>query len=1600
MISLQFADLKMISKIGLSRCLDKQADGFSRSEAVISILLQRRKHARRVYGTIVLSTSNTDGYKIQGINFPSVDAQRNLMAKLYAKANIDPSKIDYIEAHTTGTQAGDSVEMKAIHDIFCKDKNRDKPLLIGCLKSNMGHAEGASGLCALAKAILIFQTLKIPRNLHFDEVNPNIEGLVNKSMKAVTEITDFNDEVIPLNCFGFGGSNVHLIFRNHKYRLSSDNYKICTPIPRLVIVCGRSEDTLNHLLDHLPRNRDYLTKDFLSLLNNAATYDFMKSRGYLVIHQGESGLNFERGDNHTQHGPKKLYLLFNGLENGLTDYVKQVFNQLNNIEVFAHTIDRLNHYLSKAYPNQMNLKKTLTQSTQVNSLASIVCLASVQIGLVNVLKHLDLTPDGFIGLSLGEILASYANQDIDEREAILYTYLVAKHLTSQKSSNRFTALVDTNHNHRGRSELEAFFKASGLQIISKFGYTYIISGDSNSINKLRKYCKSNHFGIDHLANSNLHIHHPASSNAQVEALIKSIDDVSKVIYQSSSSSKKWIHTSELCLRPIKHISQYIAHYINSNIVLEDVIKTLESNSTVLIVGPSQHLNKYLQKEIQLPLDFVNLFDSESSQEPIDQFLHTLGHLYTHRWNPKVDRLYPVIHPVAIDTPNLSSLIQWDHFKDYKVFKYPDHFNILSVKTYFSFCCNLNASEDWYLAGHQIDGKILFPATGYLMLAWAALCNYWKYAPYQISVRFKNVSILRATVLTNADTKFIVQYIANTGNYIITQGDSKVSVGHIHVCDSEEQEIFDKKEEENRTDVKPQEILTREAIYKELRIRGYDYGDSFQSLYEADVDGLQGKVAWREMTTNLSESSIYSKVYRQNYKFFRNWVSFTDCNLQLALIHNKYARDLFVPVKIESLYCNGPHLQNAVKNAKEALEEPKAKEGEKAKEKGDATIKSEEGKDKTNDKKERHPLLNTYYNPKLQILTSNGLVVQGLKVSMIPRKPVLPTLEACLFVPFTETRSIEEHRIKEVEAYAKQCISLKCKIEGVKDVINMTPEEAKFKFDPNVDKYALLTELKKKLSMIKVEPQPANSKEITYHPNFENDLLIGNGTQTMASDYFIRPLVENSLLHGIYSGNSTINVKVGEVETTNSTLSCYFKHLVDLVSVGSAHLDYYLIHSHLSKVKNHISSKIHKREFNAEDPNFPAEFNEMDVLVARLDGAKNLDLDKFFAAVIRSLKKKGNVVILTRQYNIAKEFVHLLPKSENEIDMNNYVTPDAIIQAAEKAGLLLCCKRIVHEKYLPIYGMLFVPKSDPADEYSVVRVKVDDEYDWIDTLKEELKAGSNKKIWIVSEEPDINGVLGIFKCLGFEPEGNRLRVLSITPGSKTNKIDFNKMPFKEALEKDMKVMAWDDELGWGSYNHVQVFNHPTTQYTKKESKYAYVKSMIPGDLTSLEWVQDDTFSHALSGSVIEVYYAPLNFKDIMHATGRLPLDAHPGGYESVISCGSLLGLEFAGKDKNGNRVMGMIPHKALATKIVVDDSDFLWPVPSQWTLEEACTIPVVYSTAYYALIIRGKLLENESILIHSGSGGVGYAAITICLSMNCKVFTTVGTPEKREFLKKQ
>lgn len=149
--------------------------------------------------------ANCDGFKIEGITYPSGEMQEKLLTEFYDDLQMDPSSLTYVEAHSTGTVVGDPEECKALDNIFCK--NRREPLLVGSVKSNIGHSESTSGACSIAKVILAFESGLIPPNINFEKIRPTIPALVEKRMIVCNEVTPFKGDKIAINSFGFGGAN-------------------------------------------------------------------------------------------------------------------------------------------------------------------------------------------------------------------------------------------------------------------------------------------------------------------------------------------------------------------------------------------------------------------------------------------------------------------------------------------------------------------------------------------------------------------------------------------------------------------------------------------------------------------------------------------------------------------------------------------------------------------------------------------------------------------------------------------------------------------------------------------------------------------------------------------------------------------------------------------------------------------------------------------------------------------------------------------------------------------------------------------------------------------------------------------------------------------------------------------------------------------------------------------------------------------------------------------------------------------------------------------------------------------------------------------------
>ncbi|KAF5287178.1 hypothetical protein FQR65_LT12307 [Abscondita terminalis] len=393
MLSLQFFRLGVLSGNGSCKSFDKDADGYARSEAVSVVFLQKAKDARRIYAHVIHTKVNCDGFKEQGITFPSSQDQIQLLSELYQECNIDPTSIDFLEAHATGTKVGDPAEIAAMDYIYCRD--RDSPLYVGSVKSNHGHTEPVSGLCSLIKVVLSMENDCFLPNISY--ANPGQEPLIKKRLVVVTEPMAWvkKSNLAAINNFGFGGANAHVLLKR------PSKIKIRTPdddLPRLVCFSGRTEKATHAFRDDLrQRSLDF---EFVALLHTI----FGKSiKGH--IHRGFSIVSKE-GELFTSNSVAfnncpSLCLQLGGPSEEFLAYVKSIFK----FPAFGGLMQRLQNFFANDF-DVFELIAHNWQNSQVNYIAGSIL---AQVALIELFKTVELKLDEVRGFSSGSIAAAYAN---------------------------------------------------------------------------------------------------------------------------------------------------------------------------------------------------------------------------------------------------------------------------------------------------------------------------------------------------------------------------------------------------------------------------------------------------------------------------------------------------------------------------------------------------------------------------------------------------------------------------------------------------------------------------------------------------------------------------------------------------------------------------------------------------------------------------------------------------------------------------------------------------------------------------------------------------------------------------------------------------------------------------------------------------------------------------------------------------------------------------------------------------------------------------------------------------------------------------------------
>jgi acyl transferase domain-containing protein/2-polyprenyl-3-methyl-5-hydroxy-6-metoxy-1,4-benzoquinol methylase len=442
-----------------SKCFsfDKRANGFVRGEGVGILVLKHIDDAIRdndcIRAVIRGTGVNQDG-KTPGITLPSSDAQKSLIQAAYAAANLPLDETSYFEAHGTGTQAGDAMEVTALANVFNRTSPESLPLYIGSVKPNIGHLEGAAGVAGLIKTILALERAVIPPNINFKDPNPKLR-LEERNFKVPTEPSPWPAPGLrraSVNSFGYGGTNAHCIIDDpFHYLLEQGIYGRTRTADVVPMPSPNPEDddsgiSLEDEIEAMEQKAIRRTLFILSAPDQAALPRLAKSHAEHLRDVTPS--NTKRREDlfedlaYTYSSRRSFFQWRTSLiASDITDLTDQLFNTLNPVrvakasgivfcftgqgaqwfgmgrelmiyDIYRESVERADAYLTDVLGAPFSAIDELNKSEKTSRINkpqySQPCCTIVQVALVDLLHHWGIRPKIVVGHSSGEIASAYA----------------------------------------------------------------------------------------------------------------------------------------------------------------------------------------------------------------------------------------------------------------------------------------------------------------------------------------------------------------------------------------------------------------------------------------------------------------------------------------------------------------------------------------------------------------------------------------------------------------------------------------------------------------------------------------------------------------------------------------------------------------------------------------------------------------------------------------------------------------------------------------------------------------------------------------------------------------------------------------------------------------------------------------------------------------------------------------------------------------------------------------------------------------------------------------------------------------------------------------
>ncbi|KAJ5965134.1 uncharacterized protein N7479_005010 [Penicillium vulpinum] len=900
----------VLSPDGSCKTFSADANGYARGEAISAIFIKPLVDAIRdknpVRAVIRATASNSDGRGVGiGSHVPYDISHEAMIRRAYEVAGIvDYSQTAFVECHGTGTPVGDPIETRAVGRVFGPSGG----VLIGSVKPNLGHSEGASGITALIKSILALENRVIPPNIKLNEPNPKIQW-DDYGLSVPTEPMPWPEtrsERISVNSFGIGGTNAHVILDSAQ---SFGVFPAATqpPVsPQLLVYSANNFESLKKMILHYTA---YVQKNPARVADLAFTLankrEHLSHRAFSVkspLGQLTTSAPAKAGE------APNIVMVFTGQG---AQWPQMGGSMIHNTvyPAFKKSIQDLDSHLQTlTHPPEWNIEEELLKDPNDSRLSSSelsqpLCTA-IQVALIDTLASVGVQPAAVVGHSSGEVAAAYAAGALTANEAITIAFYRGQATKLQTRPGAMAAIG------MGTEEVQEYLQPGVIIACENSPKSVTLTGDADAIENAVSSIKEAHPDVmarQLKVDKAYHSHHMTEIGDKLYAFIE---------HEISATAPKKLFFSTVENKLLTEAQNFGPKYWQMNLqspvlfrsAVSSILKHQTLKNMVLFeIGPHSALAgplRQIQSDLSTSSPYISTF--VRNQDSTGCFLTAIGQLH-------VLNAIPELNMVISEGSTLPDLPRypWDHSKRFwhesrlsKEWRHREHkyHDLLGVRVtespdFHPLFRNLFHLENApWIRDHKVGDDIVFPFAGYAAMIGEAVRQL---TGVNEAFKIRNVIVSTALVLNEGPPVEILTTLhrhrltdsldSEWWEFTITSHNGASWTKH---CSGEARSHSEHLENVDKEAPLVRKVSTRRC-YHSLAMSGLNFGPSFRRLDDVRSDTL---------TQNATSELVAKETDGEDYHLHPTVI---DASLQLLSIaaskgYIEQITGMMIPTHIQEL----------------------------------------------------------------------------------------------------------------------------------------------------------------------------------------------------------------------------------------------------------------------------------------------------------------------------------------------------------------------------------------------------------------------------------------------------------------------------------------------------------------------------------------------------------------------------------------------------------------------------------------------------------------------------------------------------------------------------